>query len=270
VEVSLNAIRITAFAAALLFISGSQLCAEPVTVRQPQGMNRGFLTMHAEDGKLLAHGDFIETVRGDRITTRLTFRFLDGSVDDDTAVFTQHGVFKLVSDHHIQKGPFFPKPTDILVDATSGNVTTHSVDKDGKDKLEVEHLDLQPDISNGIVGTLLLNVPHETAPFKLSMVVPSGKGRLVKLAIAPEDQATFYDTGLAHTATVFRIKIELGGVAGVVAPVVGKQPADTMVWVFEGAAPTLIRQLGQIYEGGPIVSIEQSGATFARHTAATH
>jgi hypothetical protein len=45
----------------------------------------------------------------------------------------------------------------------------------------------------------------------------------------------------------------------VVAPIVGKQPADALVWVLEGQAPSLIRQIGQLYEGGPLVSIQLSG-----------
>ena len=55
-----------------------------------------------------------------------------------------------------------------------------------------------------------------------------------------------------------------GGIAGVVAPIIGKQPADTMVWILEGDAPGFVRQVGQLYEGGPIVSIELSGTSFPR------
>jgi hypothetical protein len=61
-------------------------------------------------------------VHGDRVTSRLIFRFRDGSIDDDVTVFTQRRVFRLVSDHHIQRGPSFPKPLDFLIEMPSGTL----------------------------------------------------------------------------------------------------------------------------------------------------
>jgi hypothetical protein len=39
-----------------------------------------------------------------------------------------------------------------------GRVTVHTTDDDGKDKVVTEHLDLQPDVANGMVLTLLKNI----------------------------------------------------------------------------------------------------------------
>jgi hypothetical protein len=50
--------------------------------------------------------------------------------------------------------------------------------------------------------------------------------------------------------------VELGGVAGIVAPILGKQPKDTHVWILEGKAPAFVRMEGQFYEDGPIWKIE--------------
>jgi len=243
------------------------LVAEPIAVRQTQGATRGFLLMRSEDGKIIARGELNQVAHGEHITTRLVYRFTDGSIDDDTVTYIQRKVFQLVRDHHIQKGPYFPKSSDYLVDVPAGNVTSRSVDKDGKEKVEVQHMDLPADVYNGMVGTILLNVSPGAPEFKLGMVAPTGKGRLIKLAISPEGEGKFSDVGLSHKASIFRIKIELGGVAGVVAPVIGKQPADTMVWVLQGPVPGLVREIGPIYEGGPIVSIELSGTSFARSSA---
>ena len=44
-----------------------------------------------------------------------------------------------------------------------------------------------------------------------------------------------------HKATRFNVKVELGGIVGMIAPVVGKQPADTNVWVAGGEAPALVK-----------------------------
>jgi hypothetical protein len=37
------------------------------------------------------------------------------------------------------------------------------------------------------------------------------------------------------------VKVELGGVAGIIAPLIGKRPADTKVWVVGGEAPAFVK-----------------------------
>jgi flavin-dependent dehydrogenase len=34
---------------------------------------------------------------------RLAYRFVDGSIDDETTTYTQHGTFRLVRNHHIHR-----------------------------------------------------------------------------------------------------------------------------------------------------------------------
>jgi len=43
---------------------------------------------------------------------------------------------------------------------------------------------------------------------------------------------------------------------GLVAPLVGKQPADTHVWILGGEAPAFVKSEGPLYVGGPIWRIE--------------
>src|ERR1700722_19360871 len=78
--------------------------ADPVPVRAVGGTIHGFLEMRSEDGQVVASGDTYATVRGNRITSRTTFHFKDGSTDDETTVFSQRHTFQLISDRHIQKG----------------------------------------------------------------------------------------------------------------------------------------------------------------------
>src|SRR5579875_1132580 len=127
----------TVLAAALL--SGN-LPADPVPVLHPQGSSHGFLIVKTVDGTRIATGDATEIVHGDRVTSRVIFRFRDGSIDDDTTVFVQRGVFRLISDHHIQRGPSFPKPIDVLIEASTGQITSRT--EDGK--VRQDHLDLPP------------------------------------------------------------------------------------------------------------------------------
>jgi hypothetical protein len=45
-------------------------------------------------------------------------------------------------------------------------------------------------------------------------------------------------------------------VAGVVAPLIGKDPPNIQVWIVGGQAPTFIREKGPIYPDGPILTIQ--------------
>jgi hypothetical protein len=62
--------------------------------------------------------------------------------------------------------------------------------------------------------------------------------------------------GSSRKAMRFEIKIELGGVAGVVAPLIGKQPPAIQIWIAEGPAPCFVKEEGPFFEGGPIWTIE--------------
>lgn len=136
--------------------------AEPIRVRYPQGSAHGFLALKTLDGSTIATGEVTQTVRGDEVTSRLVFRFRDGSRDEDLTVFTQRHTFRLVSDHHIQHGPSFPKPIDVLIDGVTGQITSRA--EDGK--VRGEHLELPPDVSNGLPPNLLLNLLPSTPETK--------------------------------------------------------------------------------------------------------
>ena len=79
-------------------------------VRYPEGSLHGFLTLRSPDGALIADGDLIQTVRGSQVTSRIVFRFRDGSTHDETAVYSQRGEFRLIRDHLVQKGWVDPHP----------------------------------------------------------------------------------------------------------------------------------------------------------------
>jgi hypothetical protein len=111
-----------AFFAALILMSAAASAA-PVKVRYQEGSIHGYLALRSLDGKLLASGDLIQTVSGGKLTSRLVYRFRDGSIDEETAVFTQAGCFRLLRDHLVQKGPSFPEPTDVTIEAKTGEVT---------------------------------------------------------------------------------------------------------------------------------------------------
>ena len=181
------------------------------TVRNPEGTLHGFLALTTEDGHVLADGDLIQVVRGDLVTSHLVFHFKDGSVDDETAVFTQRGNFKLIRDHHIQKGPYFPHPLDMLIDVPKGTVTVRSTGKDGKEEVTTDHQSLPHDLYNGLITSIVKNVRKEATETTVSMIVATPKPRLVKLAITPNGTETFSLAGASRKALAYDMKIELGG-----------------------------------------------------------
>jgi hypothetical protein len=253
------------FVAAFLAITlGTAARAERISVKHIQCPMHRFMVAHSEAGKIIANGEFSQVVQGDEVTMRLTYHFVDGSIDDETTTYRQQGTFRLVRNHHIEKGPFFAKPVDFAVEAATGIATSRTIDKNGKIHVESEHINLPDDLANGFVGTLLLNVPHNATPFRVGMLAPVGGGRLIRILISPEGEQPFHRSGQTFTATVFRIHPELGGIVGVVASLIGLQPKDVMVWVLEGDEPAVVRIVGQLGGYGPVVSSDLQGASFGR------
>lgn len=257
------AFRCRQCAAVLAFAFSVLAVAAPIAVRHPEGTLHGFLALTTEQGQVLADGDLVEIVRGNRVTTHLTFRFKDGSLDDETAVYTQRGVFRLISDHHIQKGPYFPHPLDMAIDVGKGVVVTRSTGKDGKDEVSTDRIKMPADLYNGLVTPVIKNVSPDAGETKVSMIVATPKPRLVTLNIMPQAPETFYRAGFPHKAAVYEIKIELGGIAGVIAPVIGKQPPNFFMSIESGQVPAFLRESGPLFEGGAVLTISLIGPTWA-------
>jgi hypothetical protein len=227
--------------------------AETIRVRYPQGSTHGFLALRTLNGKIIATGESTQTVRGDQVTAKLIFHFRDGSIDEDETIFSQKGVFRLLSDHHIQHGPSFPKPIDLLINAWDGELIWR--DEDGTSTQT--HMDLPDDVSNGLPPNLLVNISPTIPETKISYIVAGKTPRLIHVSIKPTGTAVFTVGTLRRKATDFTLHVELGGITGVVAPIIGKQPPDFHIWLQDGKPPAFIREEGALYEGGPVWRMEQ-------------
>lgn len=230
--------------------------ASPVAVRYRQGMIHGFLVLSTMDGVAIAAGDLTQTVRGDQVTTRLAFRFKDGSRQEETIVFSQRGTLRLIFYHLVQKGPSFKNASDLSVACATGQVAVRYTDDNGKEKAENEHLALPPDLGNGLIPTVLMNIRDGTQQIEVPMVVAAPKPRLVKIVLSAQGTDSFSLAGFSREAKHYVAKVELGGVAGVVAPMVGKQPPDSQIWILGGEAPVFLKSETQSYPGGPMWRIE--------------
>jgi hypothetical protein len=243
------------------------LLGQIVPVRHAEGLVHGFLILRTLDGIPLADGDLIQTSRGDRVTTRLVFRFKDGSIHEETAVYSQRGHFRLIANHLVQKGPTFPRSLDMSIDGSSGQVTVRYSD-DGKQRVETERIDVPPDLANGLILTLLKNLEAGAQPRTVSYVAATPKPRLVKLAITAAGDEPFSTGGAGRKALHYVLKVEIGGVAGVLAPLLGKQPPDSHVWILGGEAPAFVKSEQPLYLGGPLWRIELSSPVWPRKGAA--
>src|SRR5438445_6270104 len=174
------------------------LAAEQVRVRHMEGLMHGFLALRTLDGKRLADGEMTQVAEGDRVTSRLIFRFKDGSVYDDTAIFSQRGAFRLLSDHLVQRGPSFKQPMETSVEASSGQVMVRYKDQDGKEKVLKERRDLPPDVANGLLFTLVKHIQPNMPQTTVSMVATTPKPRLVKLEILPEGKKAIASGNTKH------------------------------------------------------------------------
>jgi hypothetical protein len=231
------------------------LQAEQVRVRHIRGFLHGFVVLKDLNDRVLASGTITQVPSGKRVTTITAFHFKDGSLYEETSVLSQSHMFRLVSYKQVEKGPAFTVPETLSFDTSTGNVTVAYTDKEGKEKTVTEHLSLPPDLANGIIPTLLTDI-DPTVETTLSMVVSTPKPRVVKLKIVGESDDSFSVGGSGLKAAHYVVKVDIGGITGVVAKVVGKQPPAIDMWVSAGAAPAFLKSEGPLYENGPIWRIE--------------
>ena len=248
-------LRTVLLAWALLFIPSLQAHSQ-VAVRYTEGVIHGFLVLRALDGNTLAQGELEQVARGERVTSHLVLRFKDGSIHEETVVYSQQLDFHVLSYRLLQKGRAFKVPMEMKIDGSTGQVTVQYTDNDGKEEIESERLELPPDLANGIIPVLLKNIPPGAKQTTVSLVAASPKPRLVKVVITPNGEAKFLAGGSIRKATQYLIKYEIGGIAGWLAPLVGKQPQDSHAWVLGGDAPAFVRLEGPLFLGGPSWRIE--------------
>jgi hypothetical protein len=242
------------------------LLAEQIPARYAEGVVHGFLVLRTTDGKAIADGDLSQVVERGRVTDHLMFHFMDGSILEETTVFSQHGRFRLLSDHLIQQGPSFKRPMETSVDAQSGKVVVHYTDDQGSEKMVAEKLKLPSDVANGLLYILLRNVDPAASATTVSMVAATPQPRLVKLTIVKREDEAIFVGRRQHKTTHFVVRVELGGIAGIVAPLVGKRPPDTHFWILKGESPSFIASEGPLFEDGPSWRVELTSPEYPQES----
>ena len=243
-----------------------RLSATLIPVKHKEGSSHGFLVLRSQEGDVLATGDMIQTTEGENVTSEMVLHFKDGSIYDEVTVFSERKDFRLISDHLRQEGKSFSNPVDTRIDVATGDVEVSS-DKGGKHRTQHHHLQIPEDAANGLIPTLLKNLSPSETETVVSMVSASSKPRVIKLKIHAAGAQPFSASGERLEAIHYVIRTEIGGIAGAIAPVIGKQPADIHFWMLGGKVPAFIKFTGQLYDGGAIWNIELATVKWENNAA---
>jgi hypothetical protein len=248
---------------AFLLLSQGTLSAELVPVRHTEGVSLGFLVLRNLEGQPLAYGNLKQVVKSGIVTDDVEFHFKDGSFYQEITKFTQRGEFRLVSDQVVQRGPSFKQESESWIDAATGKIRVRTLPKDKKkkdtdeEKQTTKQLALPTDVSNGLLFILVKNVDPSSGT-TVSMVAASSKPRLVKLQILPGPEKTIHVGLLTCKAQHYIVKTKVEGPAGVIAPLVGRQPPDVHIWIVKSEAPTFVEFEGPLSQDSPIWRIEMA------------
>jgi hypothetical protein len=232
------------------------LVAAPVPVRFAEGSLHGFLVLSTSQEVLIASGDLLQVARDGEVKSRLVFHFKDGSVLDETVVFTQRNVFTMQSYHLVQRGPIFPEDTEISLERASGKYHVKTRDrKGGREKVQDGTLALPLDVSNGMVLTLVKNL-SAGAGETVHMVAFTPAPKLIKLELVPAGEQKIVVGGTEKTASRYVLKPILGIWLKLFASLLGRMPPDNHAWIVTADVPAFVKFEGPLYMNGPAWRIE--------------
>jgi hypothetical protein len=238
---------------ALAVAAATAAHGETVSVRYQEGVTRGFPVLRsAVDNEKLAQGDFIQVAHGDRVASRLVFRFKDGSIHDETVVFSQRDVFTLLSYRLVQKGPSFPETLEATVDRETGRYEVrYRGDEDSAEEHVTGKFAMPDDVYNGMISMIVKNLEPGLGT-TVSIVAFTPKPRVVKLQLTPKADERAMVAGAQLMTTRYHVRPQLGLFASLL---VADIP-DIRVWVVPGEAPAFLRAEGPLYFMGPIWRID--------------
>ena len=229
--------------------------AAPIRVRLIEGNLRCFLALRSLDGTAIAYGEVSQKPTGNLIESRTILRFKDGSLYDESATFSQKGVFRLESYRLVQHGSSCPT-LEVSFDRKSGQYKAKSqADKDGKQKVASGKFEMPADLYNGMALILLKNLPGG-AGATVHMAVFTPEPRVIDMEWSWEGEDEVLLGGRAMKTMRSLVKLKIGGLTGVIASVVGKSPPDLRYWLVTGDVPAFVRFEGAMFLNGPVWRLE--------------
>jgi hypothetical protein len=234
--------------------------ADSVLVRFTEGVSRGFLTLRSANGDKLADGELLQLLRPRGLESRLVFRFTDGSLYDETVLYSQRRVFELLHYRLIQRGASFPLTLDVSFDRKRARYEVRSRNGTGPEKTLSGQLDLPPDVYNGMTATLLKNL-RGGASETVHLVAFTPNPRLVKLHLTPAGEEAVRVGDALMTATRYQVKTDLEGFVGFLASLLGRELPVLHYWILGGEVPAFVKFEGPFFMEGPVWRIGSSYRT---------
>jgi hypothetical protein len=208
----------------------------------------------------IADGDVQQDAKAGLVTSHAIFRFKDGSIHEETTVFSQDRIFRLVRYELLQKGPSFKHPLRMTVDPRANQVTVHSWEEQ-KEKTTTTELNLPEDLANRMIPTLLKNFRTGERERTLSLVASSATPVVIKLRVVHDGEKWFSSGQTRKKANHYVVKVEIPGWRGIAAKIFQRQPADTQVWILDGEAPSFVQSEGPLCADGPVWRIQIAAKT---------
>ena len=242
----------------LVCVCATVLEAASVRVRFHEGTTRGFLAIRTPQGERIGHGELTQKPRGDEIDSRLLLQFKDGSIHDETTTYSQRDAFRLEAYRLKQRGPSFPG-AEISFDRKSGRYQAKTRERVGAaEETASGEFDMPADLANGMTLLMLKNLaPGERTTAQLAAFTP--KPRLLRMDLHREGEDRVVFAGDAKQAARYLVNLEIGGVTGLVAAVIGKSPPELRYWLALGEIPAFVRFEGAMFLNGPVWRVEMAG-----------
>jgi hypothetical protein len=233
-------------------LASSPVAAEPIRVLFQEGVTRAFPVVRSLSGQKLAQGDLVQVARGDRVDSRMTFRFADGSLYDEHVVFSQNGVFNLLRYRIVQRGPSFPESIDASVDRETGRYEVrYRADEDSPEELLRGQVTLPADVYNGMLSLVLKNLPRRSDTI-VQVVAFTPKPRMVKMQLV----AVADDPVLVSDSPMNVVRWAIRPQLGLFASLLVTDIPDVHCWILPGEAPAFLKAEGPLYFQGPVWRIE--------------
>lgn len=227
------------------------VAADPVAVRFIEGITRGFLTVTGLDGKPLGQGDITQVAHPGYVESRMILRLNDGSTHDESVTFTQNKVFKLGRFKLVQKGPSFPEPVEISLNAATGEYLVKVFPGDaGREKIHRGALEVPPDTYNGLLTTVLRNLPRG-AGASVHYVAFTPKPYVIKLELRPQGNQKVRVGDESWPVTRYDVEPRLGFLLKVGAALLGKTPERQQCWILADPVPAFVGCETTIASGVP-------------------
>jgi hypothetical protein len=233
--------------------------AAPVAVRSPEGVIHGYFLVRSHTGQIIGQGELIQLVKeGGPVESHVVFRFKDGSLHDEKVAFSQQRVFTMIRYRLVQRGPLFPEQIDVSVDRETGEYTVRSqAGKDGKEEVLTGHVDLPPDVYNGMLVVALKNL-LKGADKTVSLLVFTPVPEVIKLQLLLMGEQPVQIGNLSRKASLYVFKPQIGKIREFFGKLLGKLPADFHYdcWIVADEVPSFVQFEGPLQLMGPIVRVE--------------